>query len=31
MPVGRAHLCLDTATLPSAFKNIFVDELTSSS
>lgn len=29
MPVGRAHLCLDTSTLPSAFKRIFVDELTS--
>ncbi len=31
MPVGRAHLCLDTAALPSVFKHILIDELNASS
>lgn len=29
MPVGRAHLCLDTSTLPTLLKKIFGDELSS--
>jgi hypothetical protein len=27
MPAGRAHLCLDTNTLPAKFKAIFAEEL----
>lgn len=30
MPVGRAHLCLDTTRLPVIFKNVLSDELSSS-
>lgn len=30
MPVGRAHVCLQTSTLPVVLKNIFTAELLAS-